>query len=425
MNNYTTLGWQLKRGLLNFSEKICENLSRPILKFVSSMLYGLLKSQSVMLTEIARALEEGITVKKTVERLSRNLKEFSRSSQLVENYMETIKGKVDEETIYCIDPGDLCKEYSRKQEKLGKVWDGSKKKVVNGYKLIEITALTHGSKLPIPEYTELYSAETEYSVETAEILESLKHLDKHFGNGGIRTMDRAMDNVKIYSHCTSKEQQFIVRAKSSRNVIHNGKKLNILDLANKYKGKINLKHSDRHGKQHKLKIWHIPVELPKMPGVELTLVVVHGYDKKEPEPLLLLTNMDARGKEKSRRIVKIYLCRWRIEEYYRFKKTQFGLENIRVLSLNSIKTLNLLLSMLTGWLAVFAAKRGESLLLEHIFMHAKRVYAIPKFTLDALADGIFVVLAKTTTGIDYALKPLPQSQQLSLFEPPRLHYDFV
>ena len=82
MNNYTTLASQLKRGLLNFSEKLCKNLSRPTLKFVSCMLFGLLKSQSVMLTEIARSLNEEITLKKTVDRLSRMLKGFNGSDKL-------------------------------------------------------------------------------------------------------------------------------------------------------------------------------------------------------------------------------------------------------------------------------------------------------------------------------------------------------
>ena len=165
-----------------------------------------------------------------------------------------------------------------------------------------------------------------------------------------------------------------------------------------------MKHTDKYGKKHTLKIWHIQVELPELAGQVFTLLIVHGYDKKDPEPCLLLTNMDANGKQKSQSVLKIYLCRWRIEEYYRFKKVQFDLENIRVLSLKSIKTLNLLVSILTGWLSVMSAKRGDSLLLEHIFKCAKRIYAIPQFTLYATADGIFDILSKSVTGIVNLLK---------------------
>jgi hypothetical protein len=196
---------------------------------------------------------------------------------------------------------------------------------------------------------------------------------------------------------------------------------NIEDLANAFKGKICLRHTDKHGKKHNLKIWHVQVELPEIMGQVFTLIIVHGYDKKDPEPCLLLTNMDADGKQKSIGILKIYLCRWRIEEYYRFKKVQFDLENIRVLSLKSIKTLNLLVSILTGWLSVLSARGGNSLLLQHIFKCAKRIYAIPQFTLYAIADGIWEILSKTLTGIAIPLKHAASKQYLSSHKSRRSH----
>jgi len=89
------------------------------------------------------------------------------------------------------------------------------------------------------------------------------------------------------------------------------------------------------------------------------------------------------------------------------------LENIRVLSLKSIKTLNLLVSILTGWLSVLSAKSGDSMLLEHIFKCAKRIYAIPNFTLYATADGIFEILSKTVSGIVNLLINITRKQHLS------------
>jgi DNA-binding transcriptional ArsR family regulator len=389
---------QLARGIVEFSKKTSKGLSLPGKKFIINMLYGLLKGQSVLLSEIARALEEPISLKKTIERLSRNLRDFDESELVIENYLEEMKKTIDAGTIYCLDPGDISKEYSRKQEGLEKIWDASKKRMVNGYKMVEVTALTHGSKLPIPVYTKTYSSkEADADILSGENLAALRHLEKHFGTGGIRVMDRGMDDVKIYRYC--KNQQFIVRAKKNRDVIHNGWVWNIEDLANTFKGKIRLDHTDKYGKKHTLKIWHVRVELPEVEDQTFTLLVVHGYDKKDPEPCLLLTNMDANGKQKSKSILKIYLCRWRVEEYYRFKKSQFDLENIRVLSLKSIKTLNLLLSMLVGWIAVLSAKRGHSKLLEHIFICAKRIYDIPQFTLYATADGIFYILSKSYSAI--------------------------
>jgi hypothetical protein len=407
MKDYTTVGGQLKRGLAKFVEKICEGVGRVGVKFIGSMLYGLLKGQSVLLTEIGRALEEEIALKKTVDRLARNLKRFEQAGTLTENYISIVKESIDEETIFILDPGEISKEYSRKQEKLCKVWDASKKRSVNGYKLVEITALTHGTKLPIPVYTKLHSTkEDEVEKQSAENISALKYLDEQFGNIGIRIMDRGMDDINIYKQ--SAKSKYIVRAKSNRNVIYNGETVNILELANRFKGKISLKHTDKYGKNHNLKIWHVDVKLPELSGQPMTLIMVHGYEKKDPEPCLLLTNMDANGKQKSLQVLKVYLCRWRIEEYYRFKKVQFDLENVRVMSLAAVRTMNLLVSMLTGWLSLMAAKRGESVLLDRIFAYARRVYAIPQFTLYAVADGIFRILAKSSSGIAVLLSPPPR-----------------
>ena len=321
MINYTTLCGKLKEEILKFSKKLCAGLSLPEVKFISNVLFGLLCAQSILLTDIARSLCESITLKKTHERLSRNLTNFSSQKELIRNYNETVKAFFDDATIYCCDPGDIAKKYSRKQELLGKVWDASENKSVNGYKLVEIVALTHETKLPVPVYTELFSSKgDDVDTLTTEILKSFRHKIDNFGNGGIITGDRGLDCVDIFELCHKKEQKFIIRGKKNRNVIHNGETLNILDLANRFKGKITLKHTDKYGKNHNLKMWHIPIELPELAGVPLTLLAVHGYDKKDPEPMLLITNCDAAGKQKSLHILKAYLCRWRIEEYYRFKK---------------------------------------------------------------------------------------------------------
>ena len=115
------------------------------------------------------------------------------------------------------------------------------------------------------------------------------------------------------------------------------------------------------------------------------------------------------------------LCRWRIEECYRFAKNQFDLEDIRVLSMDSICSLVFILSVLSGWIAMFANKDDEMLLLKEVLGRAKRVHGIPQFTLYAVADGIFDILKFASHGIRFALLHPPRSQQLSLFKPSRFN----
>ena len=77
MINYSKLSYQLKRELNKFSKKITNGLSKPKYKMVFQMMYGMLEAQSTHLSNIARALKEKITLKKTIDRLSRNLNCFT------------------------------------------------------------------------------------------------------------------------------------------------------------------------------------------------------------------------------------------------------------------------------------------------------------------------------------------------------------
>lgn len=73
MINYNRLGYEIKRDLANSSEKILNGLKRPQSKFLLQMIYGILAGNKLHLSEIARSLNENITLKKTIDRLSRNL----------------------------------------------------------------------------------------------------------------------------------------------------------------------------------------------------------------------------------------------------------------------------------------------------------------------------------------------------------------
>jgi len=181
MTNYTTLGNNLKRGILRFSEKISQGLSRPDFKFISQMIYGLLSSQSSHLSKIARTLDETITLKKTIDRLSRNLNEFTEGARLFANYLGKIKSVISELTILIVDESDVTKPCSSKMECIKLVRDGSTGKYGMGYHTLGVTALTPGKKQPIGVYTRVYSAsEPDFVSADNETLKALRFLGKHF-----------------------------------------------------------------------------------------------------------------------------------------------------------------------------------------------------------------------------------------------------
>ena len=416
MINYSRLSYQLKREIEKFTNKISKGLSRPKYKFVFQMLYGMLESQSTHLSNISRALKEDITLKKTIDRLSRNLGQFTENDIIIENYMDVVKKNTNELSVLIIDNSDISKPYSEMLDSLCKVRDGSTGEITTGYHLLEITALTKEHKMPMPVYTRVYSStENGFISEDEEVLNGLKHLTKHFGKTGIRTLDRGYDANVYYKYFLRNNEKFIIRAKKDRNVRHNGKTVNILELANKYKGKYSMKFKDRAGKKIQCKISYIPITLPIAPKKELTLVVVHGFGET---PMMLISNLKSTDKRLSVVIAKIYLMRWRIEEYYRFKKQQFGFEDFRVQSLVSIRALNTLLTVLIGLLSTFSEKQSDNTMVMEIIECSKRIYKKPLFIYYALADGIFSILQKTRKGIAAFLvsKKSSSSQQLNVFE---------
>ena len=333
MFNYSKLSYQLKREIKRFTNKISKGLSRPKYKLVFQMLYGMLESQSTHLSNISRALKEDITLKKTIDRLSRNLGRFVENDTIIENYMDIVKENTNNLSVLIVDNSDISKPYSEMLDSLCEVRDSSTGEITTGYHLLEITALTKEHKMPMPVYTRVYSStENGFISEDEEVLNGLKHLTKHFGKTGIRTMDRGYDANVYYKYFLRNNEKFIIRF-----------------------------------------------------------------------PVI---------------ITKVYLMRWRIEEYYRFKKQQFGFEDFRVQSLNSIRTLNTLLTVLIGLLSTFSEKQNDSIMVMEIIECSKRIYGKSKFIYYALGDGIFNILKKTRKGITSFLVPKnsPPSQQLDIFK---------
>jgi hypothetical protein len=81
------------------------------------MLYGILAGNKVHLSEIARSLNENITLKKTIDRLSRNLFHFSEKDIVMDNYIAEVKKQIDEEqSVIVIDNSDITKPCSPKME---------------------------------------------------------------------------------------------------------------------------------------------------------------------------------------------------------------------------------------------------------------------------------------------------------------------
>lgn len=345
-------------------------------------------------------------------RLSRNLNSFDDGEPLFDEYLKTIKNRYNDKSVLIIDGSDITKPASTKLESLCEVRDGSTGKVGIGYHTISAAVLTD-KKLPCSVYSRIYSSgEKGFISEDREALNCFKFLSSHFAKSNIRTMDRGYDCNTYYKYFIKNEEKFIIRAKKNRNVIYKNKTVNILELANRFKGKYKLEYKDKSGINRSVKISIIPIKLCEFKNTELNLVVVYGFGEI---PMLLITNLQSGDKRLCVAVCKVYLMRWRIEEYFKFKKQSFDFENLRVQSLKSIRNLDLLLTIAIGYIAELSGKSENIKSRLEIIAVSRRLFAVPDFVYYAVADGVFEILKRVRTGIAHFFRPKPSNMQLSLF----------
>ena len=358
MNNYTKIISHMKEKIVNFSKNISKDLSIPNRKFILNMIYGFICSSSSYLSEIDRSLKEDTTLKKVVERLSNNLANFDKEKRdyVWDSYIENIKNKIDDNTVFCFDPGDLGKKHSKKLENLDLIKDGSTGEYINGYKMIEVAALTKKEKLPIPVYSNLFSSkEEDFISENDECLTALRYINNKFGNMGVYALDRGFDDEKYFKYFSDKNLSFVIRMTIKRNVTvcKSRKTRNIKKVAVSKKCKTQYTYKDRNGTTRTATTGYVKVKIPNIEGKDFYLVIIKSSEFPN-SPMMLLTNLVPENDEFTKIVNKVYIRRWKIEEYFKFKKQQFKFEKMLVRSLNSIRTLNMLLSIVIGFIAMFS-----------------------------------------------------------------------
>ena len=374
MNNYSKIISNMEEKIQNFSKKISNRVDcKKKRDFVFEMLYGLIASSSCNLSEIGRSLKEKITLRALEKRLSRNLNKFNNDAEeestyedvrnkiIFENYENEIKDKIDENTVFCFDPGDLTKKYTTKFEEIDIIKDGSTGEYNPGYHMIEVAGLSKNEKLPIPVYTRLFSAlEKGFISVNDEYLKAIEYLGNKYNKKGIFALDRGFDDVKYFKKFTNLDLMFVIRMKKNRDVANaeSGIIENIKKKARRVKMKWSYKYRNKKGITRTAYTGYMKITIPAIEGKTFYLVVIKSEDFPN-EPMMLLTNIKPDNDEFTKIINKVYIRRWKIEEYFRFKKQQFGFEKELVRSLNSIRTLNVFLTIVIGFIGMFSDNQKQ------------------------------------------------------------------
>ena len=417
--NRSKVALRLREQIVHFSGELSKGLSKTAKRFVGEMVYGIQARQSVLLTEVARALEEPIAMKKSHERLGRQLAREGLSEVLANNLLARASKQIREDTLLIIEPTDISKKYAQKMQYLSKVRDGSTGEITDGYWVCSVVGAEVEREDVIPLYQHLYSAAApEFVSENAEILRCIETISSYIGENGIWMMDRGGDRGELIKPFLEGSKRFLIRLVGDRHLVFRGKAELAMDIALG----CHCLYSETVVKEDKGKerVFHIDFGYRKVlfPGhkEQLYLLVVKGFGQ---QPLMLLTNLALRRSRKILwKMVKRYLRRWAIEETIRFWKQSYDVENIRVLGYTSLQNMMSLISVVSYFAAV-SLDVGSKLKITaaYVLKSAKRVFGIPDFRYYAIADGLRNLFMRHP-GKPHRLfgpKSLQQSPQLELF----------
>jgi len=392
---------KLREQMVRFSGELSADLPKVARRFVAEMIFGIQARGSVRLTEVGRALGEPISLKKTEERLSRQLGRRGLERRIQRRLIEQAAPRIEDDTLLVLDLSDVTKKYAERMENLGRVRDGSEKELAWGYWTLNIVGSnTKGTKL-VPLYGRLFSHVVEgHESENIEIREAIGEVAEVVGHRGIWVMDRGGDRGYLYKYLLSEKHRFLVRLRADRGLRTAQGIASALDLARSCPTLFLETVVKEEAGQERLVHLACGLRKVRLPDrkEELTLIVVKGFGE---EPLMILTNLPVRRSRKSVwHVVQSYITRWRIEDVIRFVKQSYRLEDMRCLTYRRLQALMVLVTAAAYFAAVYLGLRMKlRVLAGHVLRASKRVFGIPDFRLYALADGIRQFLYSQTQGL--------------------------
>lgn len=399
MNNCTMNTYEMKREIVNFSKKICKNSDKPTSKFTSDMIYGILKSKDILLSSIADALQEKTKKANTIDRLSNNLA-LDLPESIDSAYKNLAIDTLGDNPVFLVDDSDVIKPLGKKFEDLGVVRDGSSKNksYEKGYHVTEIVGLTENMRQPISILSKIHSSTSKEYISansiTFEAIDSICDLLDKRNLKGTFVNDRGYDNNKIFNHYFDKKQYFIIRLKENRKVYWSHKWYPITAIRDSRKGKVKIKVMFQgEEKECFVSVLRVQITAKKK---WLNLVLVYGLGDT---PMMLATNIDIKSKDDLIKTTRLYLDRWRIEEYFKFKKQEYNFENFRVRNLKSINNLNKMLTYAIGLIAMLSDKIGRRKFVHIIIKEANQLKDKVYLWFYRFSRGIFNILKMTKSGI--------------------------
>lgn len=390
------INYKLQEQITKFSGKLSDGMNKTVHRFIYQTIYGILKKQSVKISEIARSLNEEIPLIKTENRLCRQINREGLDKKIMNSIISESLNRINKNTLIILDLSDIRKNYAEKMEYLSEVRDGSSGEIADGYSLLELIGFNKNIGELIPLYSELYSTKSpDFIGENDKILKALDFLINSLNTRNTYVIDRGGDREIIFKYLINNNQGFIIRLVGNRKVICNGEEYIVEDLIKNgrilYRESI-MKSGKGENKIIPISYRYFKVQLPNIKK-NLYLLSIEGFGEK---PLILLTTIKLRKKLKILRMVfELYICRWKIEETIRFMKQSYNLEDIRLLKYRSLRNMVAIVLAVTYFVAVSLAFNVRlNVLTMYAMESSKLLFGIPDFKYYTITNGIQEILGR-------------------------------
>ncbi len=355
-------------------------------RLVRDFVVGSVIVGSTILSQIARGLCPTKNLfEAALERLSRGLK---RQCQAVGKVCVAYRRRAVRAArrhgfdVWPIDLSEIVKPYGRKMPSLCKVRDGSKSRrqrpvIAQGWWTVEVVA-TDWQHRVLPLLRRVYSTVRKgFKSVQDELRAALTELKPLIWSGVWAVLDRGFDGETYYRVLDDFFAHWAVRQKGNRQVYLAGKKqaqrLSTLaqTVSQPHLARPLVVRRDELVRARQA-FGYCTVEVPKrspQPGRKkppcrlMTLIVADRHDPTKL-PLMLLVNRPVASVAEAQRWVEAYFRRWGAEDETRGHKQLGGLEELRVLSwesLTSIVNLSVVTAGLVALLQLEAPRRAARL----------------------------------------------------------------
>ena len=292
------------KGLHDFLRPFNKLLSKPKQKHLLSALKGMIAGETTVLSQIGREVCPAIMPKTYCERLGRSLEHFSILADVQLQKASSLKLE-----MLILDGGDIQRSHARKIAGVTPMRDGSTGSLNGrGYGINSVVAKTMDGEY-IPLMLERYSEQKLSEVNVVEKIMNTLSPD----HGAFWVLDRGYDDKKFLHLLLDNNQEFLVRLDrkgGQRSLAVQDETFLVSELLS-------------HFEEEK-----VGYRMVKLPGRKEYLTLIHYRHRKHREPLAILTTLTPKTQKQAINIAKKYLKRWKIEDYYRFVKQRFGLEDI-------------------------------------------------------------------------------------------------